>query len=234
MTDFEKVKKVAIEFLYIDPVPNEVIPIFADHPYFENQIYIKKDGSFVDIFNDSKGLEHIQRDIERQIMKTTNVYKLLCMIRTPYHLAFLKYTKRAFSKHEFDKLLAYIWVNSENPNQDANVGIKTLTEWFKRANKRSLMTLSEYKYYIELPAEVNVYRGVAVGRAESKGLSWTCNFETAKWFSERFDNDQEKGYILKGTIKKEDIFAYFNGRNEDEICCDSSKITNLTRINRPA
>ena len=115
---------------------------------------------------------------------------------------------------------------SENPNQDANITIEEFVQWFSQADRKNLMEKDELEYYNNLPETVKIYRGVAVGRAEQQGLSWTCNYETAKWFSQRFDRADEKGYIIKGEIAKKDIFAYLNGRNEDEILCNSSKVMN--------
>lgn len=229
-TDFEEIKNTAIDMLYLEPTPNKSVPFFTDHPYFESQIVMNRKHEFVDIYSDKKGLKAVQADIERSIEKSDNVYQILNYIRPVYHLAYLQFIKPFLNKRTFDKLLAYMWVNSENPNQDANVDIPTFIQWFRAANKRTLMEKREFEYFCSLPDEVSVYRGVAVGREEVKGLSWTCNYDTAEWFSKRFDTEDQKGYILKGTVKKEDIFAYFDSRNEDEICCDSSRVTNIVRI----
>ena len=95
---------------------------------------------------------------------------------------------------------------------------------------RYVQDKEEYEYYCELPDMIEVYRGVAVGRAKEDGLSWTCNRKTAEWFANRFNYSDNKGYIIKGVIDKADVFAYFNGRNEDEICCNSSKVRDIQKI----
>ena len=158
----------------------------------------------------------------------------MMMLCAPYRFTFLKYAKPYLSKEEFDKTLARCWITCENPNQDKNVQIRTFIGWFKKADKKTIMNEEEYEYYRNLPDIVEVYRGVAVSRAEQEGLSWTCKYETAEWFSRRFDNEAESkyGYILKGRINKEDVFAYFNSRGEDEILCNSSKVYNIERIDR--
>ena len=76
--------------------------------------------------------------------------------------------------------------------------------------------------YKNLPESIRVYRGVAVGR-NPKGLSWTNNLEKARWFSNRFNNENEVGYIQTVVVNKKDILAYFNTRNEDELVCDIRK-----------
>ena len=232
--DMDNIKEVAKDLLYLDPVPAENVPFLCYHPYFENQFVCNipadnKDDS-APFSADKDGLERICKHIEKDIDKAEDIYTIVGMIRIPYHFTFLKFIRPYLTKQIFDELLSYMWVNSENPNQDSNVDIPTFIKWFKAANKKTLMDKSEYEYYTALPEIVNVYRGVAVGRAESAGLSWTCNYDTAKWFSQRFDTEDKKGYILKGSINKEDIFAYFNMRSEDEICCDSSKVFDLKRL----
>jgi len=109
-----------------------------------------------------------------------------------------------------------MWVNSENPNQDANVTTKELAKWFKECNKEKLMTAEDYEYYQKLPDKIKIYRGVAVNRNPLR-LSYTDNYESANWFAHRFDNENEKGYIIEKEISKKDVLAYFNTRSEEEI-----------------
>jgi Cys-tRNA synthase (O-phospho-L-seryl-tRNA:Cys-tRNA synthase) len=85
------------------------------------------------------------------------------------------------------------------------------------------MTEEDYEVYQSLPETFTIYRGVAVGR-NPKGLSWTQNLETARWFAHRFDREDKKGYIQMGMAKKEDVLAYFNTRNEDEIVYNSRRL----------
>ena len=228
--DFEKVKEIAISFLHLTPKQNKILPFFVDHPYFESAVVLDNQGNQINILEDSESLISLQESIENRIQHAKDVYDILVLMRKGYHLTFLKYSKQYLDKHTFDELLSFMWINSENPNQDVNVSISTFIKWFKAADRKTIMSESEYKYYTALPDELNIYRGVAVGREESKGLSWTCNLDTAKWFSKRFDRKEEKGYILKGTIRKEDIFAYLNERGEDEILCNSSKVYNIEKI----
>ena len=90
------------------------------------------------------------------------------------------------------------------------------------------MCKEDYENYKKLPDKFIVYRGVAVGRNPHglswtlNLLSWTLNLETAQWFANRFNNDKETGYIEKATVRKSDVFAYFNTRGEDEIVCNVS------------
>lgn len=232
-TDLEKIKAMAINFLMLTPKPTEFLPeLYVDHPFFENRMLPMTDvkmsnHSFFDILQNEEELNKYRERYKADIMKATDVDWILVRILKKYHLAFLKYTRSYFNSTDFDRIFAEVWFTSENPNQDANVDIKTLISWFKSADRRNLMTQEEYNYYMSLPNEVQIYRGVANGRAAAKGLSWTCNLNTAQWFAKRFGPG---GYIICGIINKEDIFAYFNRRNEDEICCNSSKVKIINKM----
>lgn len=226
-TDLNEIRRLAVNFLHLNPKPTP-ISVIVDHPYISSA-YIPSVDNRDKIFN------VMEDDIEWVKYKTmlgnklweSDLNGILALMLNKYHLAFIKYAKPYMSKKDFDTYLAYIWIASENPNQDANVKIRTLISWFKAANKKYLMEPDELRYYTNLPDIVKVYRGVAVGRAANDGLSWTGNIKTAQWFASRFGKG---GYIIQGDINKQDIFAYFNGRGEDELLCNSSKVYNKSVI----
>lgn len=223
-TNLQEVRNMAILFLNSEPKPL-LLNVLVDHPYFDS-IYlpcIDDHGKFFNVLEDEFQLVKYKTKMQELIMNS-DLDHILALMLPKYHLAFLKYIKPYLSKKDFDNHLAYIWVASENPNQDKNVGIRTLISWFKQANKKYLMSEDELEYYRNLPDVVNVYRGVAVGRAASNGLSWTCNYKTAEWFANRFNTGNRRGYVIKGKINKADIFAYFNSRGEDEVLCNSTKV----------
>ena len=72
---------------------------------------------------------------------------------------------------------------------------------------------------------VTIYRGVRVNNY--KGLSWTIDKQRAEWFAKRFGINGEKGYVFAGLIKKKDIIAFFDSRNEEEVVCDYRKIKDI-------
>ena len=235
-TDLTAVKAMAIKFLDIKPEPidNPVVAGlgYINHPFFESSIIPtlktvngKQEYGFADIFKDTEELKKAKDCIKEEIING-NLGTIFARLVKKYRLTFLKFIKPYLSKNDFEKILIEQWIMSENPNQDANITIEEFVQWFSQADRKNLMEKDELEYYNNLPETVKIYRGVAVGRAEQQGLSWTCNYETAKWFSQRFDRADEKGYIIKGEIAKKDIFAYLNGRNEDEILCNSSKVMN--------
>lgn len=230
VTDLQAVKGVALQFLNLRPEPVNGIPFFVNHPFLESSMIPDSKNNIYNVFEHPEVLNDYRNRMKAIILKG-KLETIFCYMSKKYQLAFLKYAKPYMSKEDFDRYLAFVWISSENPNQDATVKIRTLISWFKQANKNYLMEKDELQYYNNLPAVVKVYRGIAVGRANQKGLSWTCDVDKAIWFANRFNTKTQKGYLLEGNIHKEDIFAYFNGRQESEVLCNSSKIYNLNRIN---
>lgn len=142
--------------------------------------------------------------------------------RAPYKLTFMKFCGEFLSEKDFAELLADAWVTEENPNMDVNVSQGEALKMFRKAPKEYLMQPEELAYYQALPEELDVYRGVAVGR-KYLGLSWTDDVEKARWFMHRFDTDEKKGRLLKAHVRKDKVIAYFNSRNEKELVLDIYK-----------
>lgn len=145
-------------------------------------------------------------------------------MREPYQLLFFSLNSNNLSEQDYNKALKQIWISTEYPNADKNVSVKESLQLFKKSNPDLIMDQNEKNYLNSLPDEVTIYRGTHT-QNNSKALSWTANYDKAKWFANRFDED---GYILQATINKKDIVAFFNVRNEDELIVDFNKIKNLT------
>jgi hypothetical protein len=222
-TNLAEVKRVAKTFLYLpfDLVDGFSPVLFVQHPFLASCI-IPLESGFVNVFDNPEALEEYQKMMSEQIDKS-DLTRIFVLMRKPYHLAFLKYCYQYLSEKDFAEYFAYAWVNSENPNQDANCSITYLIRMFKKCNKEYLMTEEDYAYYDALPETFTIYRGVAVGR-NPKGLSWTQNLKTAQWFAHRFDKNDKKGYVQVGIAEKKHVLAYFNTRNEDEIVYNTPKL----------
>ena len=83
----------------------------------------------------------------------------------------------------------------------------------------------EYEVYKDLPETFTIYRGVTPGR-NPDGMSWTRECDKAEWFSNRFG----EGYILEGTANKNDVFAFFSRRGEEEVVIEAGKVKNKKEI----
>ena len=225
-TNLDKIKEMAKIFLYLPIKVDENLPpmLCVYHPFLATSIIPVKsmDMQFADVLENPEALKEYQILMEGEIDKG-NLHKIYNLIRKPYRLAFIKHCEKFLSEKDLAELFANAWVSSENPNQDANCSISFLIKMFQKCDKKYLMKEEDYKVYESLPDTFTIYRGVAVGR-NPKGLSWTQNLETAKWFANRFNTDIKKGYVQVGIAKKEHVLAYFNTRGEDEIVYNSKKL----------
>lgn len=233
-TNIDGIREVFLSFLYL-PLNETEIDFIASHPifetfttftknYVEGAIEMGENRYFLDLHNPVH-LGQAIKDV-REHIENANLVKIYMMIRTPYKLTFLKYAKDYMSKKDFSEYLGEAWVDEENPNQDINVSLDMVYKWFKGADKKALMDKKDYEVYKNLPNEITIYRGIGRNR-NPKGFSWTSNYEKARWFADRWGN---KGYILKGTIKKENVLAYFNTRGEDELVCCTKDIQGIERL----
>lgn len=223
-TNLDEIKNMAKLFLYqpIKVDDNFSPKLCVYHPFLSSSTICIGSSEIVDIFDDEGALEKYHECMEKEINKS-DLHRIYVLVRKPYRLTFIKYCESYLSEKDLAELFADAWVSSENPNQDVNCSLSYLIKVFRKCNKHYLMQEEDYKVYQSLPDTFMIYRGVAVNR-NPKGLSWTQNLETAKWFAHRFDTEKDKGYIQTAIAKKEDVLAYFNTRNEDEIVYDSKKL----------
>jgi len=108
-------------------------------------------------------------------------------------------------------LIGDVWIDTES-------SFRYRTEWIKLwsrqcASKHRVMTKDERKALAALPRTVNVWRGVS-HLDFLQGLSWTTDRDKAIWFAKR---GPSSGYLASGTIRRNEVLAYFDGRNESEI-----------------
>lgn len=224
--NLESIKRCATMLLELDPVINEEYPFIVHHPFIESNPkgYVKDNGDF-DAFdvNNRKDLKKFVKQRKKEINKANSFNDICIMINKPYQLLFFSLNKNFISKKEYNHNLKDIWLDTEFPNADKNVSVKDSLQLFKKSDPKLLMTLEERQYLEDLPDKVTIYRGTH-DEKNSKALSWTTDYERAKWFATRFHED---GFVLTATINKKDIVAFFNARNENELIVDFNKIKNL-------
>lgn len=224
-TNLERIKEVALCFLYQDIVETEFSPLVVIHPIFESvyqPVLTGRGPNIVDIL-DSENLQTVTEQFAERIQKSQTLDEVYMIIRKSYRLTFLKHVKDYLSIKGMSRILAHAWTTSENPNDDVNVPVKTAVKWFREADTSALMDAEDFKIFEEFPETLKVFRGVAVGK-NPKGLSWTTSLDTARWFANRFNQGDKTGYIQGATVSKKDVLAYFNTRNEDEVVVDTSRL----------
>jgi len=217
-TQLESVKKEARVLLYTDIHLTQFSPVVVQHPFATSGcVGITENGSvrLLDIVGSEDDLRTWREYVCGLIEKAKTAYDLYMLFTAPYGLAFLKYAKPYLSKQDMAKILASAWIRCENPNRDPNVSRRELVRMFQDADPEALMDPDDYAVYRSLPETFTVYRGVISASEDSyRGLSWTLDYDTAKWFAMRFGHH---GYVYEGQIDKKYVYAYFGGRNESEV-----------------
>lgn len=212
-TNLEEIKEIAHEFLYLDVQETEFSPIIVSHPFFSTGIVPTYGGEILNIMESEEELQKAREQIDKRIIKNSDVLSILFLFNKPYRIVFVYYVWPYLSKKDKADCLREAWITSDNPNEDKNISLEALTKMFKECKKEYLMDEENLKAYSNLPENITAYRGIHEDGNEN-GLSWTLDYEIAERFSHRFNTD---GIILERTFQKQQILAYFGDRDEEEI-----------------
>lgn len=147
---------------------------------------------------------------------------IMIMISSPYRIQYLHLIKDLLNPKELSEQLGWVWVQTEYPHQ---YDLKMLTGLFEIADKRSLMNDEELKGLDYMPEMVDVYRGTQSEKAKVRGMAWTLDKDKAIWFANRWKT--LRGKVYRATIPKTAIYAYFKGRNEEEIVLNPRRLRNV-------
>lgn len=227
-TNLQEIKEVTKAIARAVNVTNTSGLPIAVHPFIESTLWLDKGDGIETIQDNIESIDLTNQSVfdewckwfDCRVDECKNATRVYMLWRDPWKLTFMKYCGEHLNKRAYAEFLADAWVTEENPNMDANMSLEEAIQCFKKAEKCHLMTEEDYLYYNNLPSEIEVFRGVSKGRVEL-GLSWTDNKEKAIWFMERFKEMKSGEYkLLRATIKKENVLAYFNTRNEQEIVVD--------------
>lgn len=215
-------------FLYFDLERTEFTPLIVNHPIIESAFLVDKDGLF-NATEDEGRLGKYRSSLMEHIRKgTDSIEGLIYHVRKPYRLAFLKYLlqDKILSPKEVANLLGKIWTTLENINYDVNVKKSVLLSWIKKTDKEVLMNEDERAVFDGFSEELTIYRGSSDKKGH-EGLCWTLDKGMAEWFAKRFHG---AGYVFEATVKKDDIIAYLNNRNEKELIVDYKKLTEVKKF----
>lgn len=221
-TNLAEIRKMTIAVATIFKVENPMFGGIVIHPFVSTNIWGEKmmetkDMNELDLTKEEVYQKWLIRF--KEIVNQSNLPLVYNLWRDPWKLTFMKYCGEFLSEQDYAEYLADAWVTEENPNMDANVSRQEALKMFKKCKKEYLMVEEDLEYYKNLPEKVTVYRGVAKGRIDL-GLSWTDDKDKAIWFKNRWHSN---GRLLKVTVSKKDIIAYFNTRSEKECLLDVFK-----------
>ena len=237
-TDLNGVKKQTVTLAYcVQPSPVKEIPFFCIHPFVNTPMWVErmiKDGiqmsidsipAKYDLTNETTYLEWV-KELKKRLDDCYDLTQIYMLYNNPWKLTFMRFCGQFLGEKDYAEYLANAWVTEENPNMDSNVSVSRAIQMFKSCKKEYLMEKEDLAYYRSLPSKIDIYRGVAEGRVKL-GLSWTDDIEKAKWFQNRFGNNN---YLLHLNVNKKDVIAYFNTRGEKEILLDVLKYKNLIEM----
>lgn len=167
--------------------------------------------------------EDRQRRYDR-LSKAEKLSHCISVIKKGNRFDYLNYLLKlgAITDKECADMIYDIWTMQERFHNCGMSKIK-LIKFMRIADK--VISLPDSIEQLSDDDMVTIYRGVRVN--DYKGLSWTVDKSKAEWFAKRFGINEEKGYVFTGQIKKKDIIAFFDNRNEEEVVCDYRKVKDI-------
>lgn len=150
-------------------------------------------------------------DMLEKAINERDVVRVCLLYERPWRMTGLMRSWSILQDHEkrkFWEAAKFVWIDSENIWQN----IDQWQEVFKMNGSRRFMHKEEelkLETLFRINKEITIWRGGAYD-----GLSYTLSEEKAHWFSQRFNGG---GKIYEKTVCREQVFAYTNDRNEQEI-----------------
>ena len=216
MSIYEKLKILAYA------VPYKENNMFSPYPLFSGNI-VMKDKDFLELTQENYH-ETIEWYLELMKKRSDDVSSILIMMSSPYRLQFLNMIEDDITQKEFSEHLAWLWIDTEFPNQYPQA---MLIKLFKKSDKKLLMNKEEIGVFDKLTDKITIYRGLQTEKAKKLGLSWTLSREKALWFANRW---KKKSKVYSAKIRKEDAFAYFRTRGEEEIVVNPNKLKEVMEV----
>lgn len=138
----------------------------------------------------------------------------IMLYERPHRFEALERMQDFMTDREFWEMASEVWTDSENIWQHEEEWIELLNS--ERSGRDYMMDDGEKMFLSLLPAVVTVYRGYSRdGRAD--GLSWTHDASRAAFFAKYLLMAGGRPRVVTGKVRKTDILAVFDGRNENEI-----------------
>jgi len=148
----------------------------------------------------------------KEFEKNNEFESYLFLIEKPFRVLFFSELVRQNKIKKLSKtywrILSSLWTGSENIFQHKDLWKELLKD---KTNSHYFMSKKDLEIYNSLENEFIVYRGY---NQWEDGYSYTIDKDVAIWFAERFG---QNGIIKERLVKKADVFAFTNSRQEKEI-----------------
>ena len=192
----------------------------------------------------------LSKTIFKEMLSTLGEFRLFALyVRQQYALEYLEKVRQFVSVKDYSQYLSDVYTDTGSSMMSLGVKIvnmpleeklkqkKQYLRCFKEADKQYLMESDELEIYNNLENEVTIYRGLAkYNKQHINGISWTLDKNVAEKIFANVIVDKDgiarksdviKGDVYQAKIKKEDIFAYTNGRHEQEVIVDYTKLYDI-------
>ena len=230
-TNLEELKKLAIDLIEEVPIgKTEFWPAVAQHFFTDSGTYpVPNENGGYDVGfleEGSPAYDMWKNQMKDRVNAATKASNIYSMVTKPWTLLFVKFAEPFLSEEEFTGFFRDSFIKMEFPNSDPNFPVSELVSYFEECDPNLLMHEDDLEVYNNLPDIVTVYRGVTSNNLDGvEALSWSLSPEKAEWFATRFSSI--KGRVYSATIHKNDIFAYFGQRGEQEVIVDPDYLENI-------
>lgn len=161
--------------------------------------------------------------------KNADIYTIIQSIEPRYRLVVFKEISNFLNEYDYCKGLRYAYTKTDEINTiNSKLTLEETLKLFQAANPKLIME-KDYRRFLKMPEEINIYRGVDQ-KEYREAISWTIDRKRAIWFYQKYDS---KGTVFKAKIKKEDIICYLDKSacGEKEVIVDYNKVYKIEKLN---
>ena len=231
ITDLEKIKRIALGFLFLEIGQTEFSPLIVTHPFTNVGVtWVKTNHEYRELNLLENGDElALWRDLlSERIEEAASVDEIICFMNKAYYCAFIKYIEPFLNRKDLSRIWGKVWTQIEFPSQNMNLSKKEITHIFKKCDPCYLMSKVDYTIFKNLKEELKIFRGISKDEMENvKALSWTLSYKKAKWFSNRWSHE---GAVYKAAIARENVMACFVEAGEYEVVIDPRYLKCIERV----
>lgn len=160
---------------------------------------------------------YLEKDVDAYLINIERPYRVPEFVRWCLHdqqknnANPSEYTEHCnLSKEKYWEVVRWLWTDTENVYEHFVPWMALILDHDAK-DIRLMMDKEDRETFDHLPDEFYVYRG-----GEHEHMSWTLSKQKAEWFRDRYEGLRDCKLFEK-SIKKDEVLAYINARDEAEI-----------------
>tara|TARA_Y100000114_G_scaffold44515_2_gene40161 strand:- start:9554 stop:10567 length:1014 start_codon:yes stop_codon:yes gene_type:complete len=160
---------------------------------------------------------YLEKDVDAYLLMIERPYRVPEFVRWCLHdqqknnANPSEYTEHCnLSKEKYWEVVRWLWTDTENVYEHFVPWMALILDHDAK-DIRLMMDKEDRETFDHLPDEFYVYRG-----GEHEHMSWTLSKQKAEWFRDRYEGFRDCKLFEK-SIKKDEVLAYINARDEAEI-----------------